>query len=192
MTDRANVVVLQSDMTERWSCRQGDFVLWVRSDNPFALAFSIGDVWELRDGDYVTITNRIPDLPPWFELQPSEASNAAAYEMIKKLENGFEPNGTVDGPNLWRACAGDRLVWVGPSRPPTHGEDLQRIIDFREDCLVFAESSRPDFTPLDLMAITEGVHSPEAQNRCRSGYDAACALGIPTTMIIDRSEWSLG
>ena len=116
-----NQSIFQSNTTIRWSCRAGDYVFWMSFQGPFAPTskqFSIMDIWEIKDGEWVTITNRFEDLPPWFELHPLETSGSLAYKMMEKLNAGYEPNEIMDGPNLWRIFAGDRLVWVGTS----HGE----------------------------------------------------------------------
>src|SRR5207245_1747390 len=78
--------------------------------------FRVSDLWELKNGDFVTITNRIEDVPPWFELHPLEAAGRLAYWMMEKLNSGYKPSEPCDGPNLWRIFAGDRLLWIGPSR----------------------------------------------------------------------------
>ena len=44
--------------------------------------------WSRRSGDFVTITNRIPDMPKWFTLHPTEACNSLAYAMVDKRKAG--------------------------------------------------------------------------------------------------------
>lgn len=90
---------------------------WVRCKGLFAppgQQFGVRDVWQMKDGDYLTITNRWQDLPPWFDLHPLECSGALCDWMQKKLREGYEPEEPVEGPNIWRLSAGDRLAWVGP------------------------------------------------------------------------------
>ena len=60
----------------------------------------------------VTITNRWPDLPAWFEFHPLEVGDGAVWEMKKRLDAGYKPKDVMDGPSLWRVKAGDRLAWV--------------------------------------------------------------------------------
>jgi hypothetical protein len=108
-----------SDMTLRWPCRAGDYILWARFQDIGAgagIEYTIADVWELADGNFVTLTNRAPDLPTWFELHPLEASGRNVAWMKRKLAGGYRPDGAVEGPNLWRVFAGDRLAWVGARR----------------------------------------------------------------------------
>ncbi len=63
------MVSFGSDMTLRWTCRAGDYVLWARLQNIFSVSgneyYKIADLWELCDGNFVTITNRHSDLPDW-------------------------------------------------------------------------------------------------------------------------------
>jgi hypothetical protein len=151
--------------------------------------FDIADVWELRDGDYVTITNRMADLPPWFELQPDEACDRAAREMMKRLNEGFQPSGAVDGPHLWRLNAGDRLVWVRDS-PGASDSPVKLVLEVRSSALAVVESNRPDFDPLDLMDIGEGTANPTTVQMRRTGYQAACALGAPRT--VSTGPWGIG
>lgn len=109
---------VERDTTLRWSCREGDFVLWIRCGNILAAPQPvIVDLWALRDGDWVTITNRVADLPVWFELHPTEVQGLLVYDMKRKLERGHQPGEVMDGPNLWRLKTGDRLAWLGVSRP---------------------------------------------------------------------------
>ena len=68
-----DVIDFQRDMTVRWPCRSGDLLIWSRVKNVFASPdIRILDVWTMREGNFVTITNRLADLPPWFELHPTE------------------------------------------------------------------------------------------------------------------------
>jgi hypothetical protein len=189
MPDDATVVSFKDDMTARWSCRQGDYALWVRYEGILEDSYRLVDVWEMHDGDFITITNRVADLPVWFELQPDEVCNQAAFDMMRKINEGWQPGESVDGPNLWRACAGDRVVWVGPARPTNRNTGVQCLASLDANALVVMESSRPDFDPLDAMNIAEGMDSPEAKRLVRAGYDAACKLGTPNTFA---TEWTLG
>lgn len=189
MSNDAKPVRFVSDMTLRWSCRAGDYVLWVRLTDIWEPSFTVADFWELKNGDFITITNRICDVPCWFELMPDEVSCLGVYEMTRKLESGYQPGERVEGPNVWRVLAGDRLAWVGPKRPPEKISELQCLVSFSTNALVVTESNRPSFNPLDLMKMAIATSSPEAQKLCRIGFQAACDLGTPRTVAMD---WSLG
>ncbi len=109
------IVKLIKDTTLRWSCRRGDYVLWLQFTDPIAeQSLGIVDLWEMRDGDFVTVTNRPEDLPASFELHPTEVRDALAYQMAAKLEKGYQPpDEPAEGPNIWRLKSGDRMAWVG-------------------------------------------------------------------------------
>jgi hypothetical protein len=54
--------VFGSDSTVRWSCRAGDYVLWVRYTSFWTASerqFEVPDFWAMKDGDWITITNRV-------------------------------------------------------------------------------------------------------------------------------------
>ena len=62
-----------SDMTLGWACRAGDYVFWARFQGVLSSPgneYKAFDIWELRDGNSLTITNRRSDLPGWFDLHP--------------------------------------------------------------------------------------------------------------------------
>jgi hypothetical protein len=181
------------DSTMRWSPRAGDYIMWTRCTDLFAQgesAFRILDFWEIRDGDAVTMTNRMEDLPAWFELHPTEARGVLAYAVLARLEGGWAPGEPLDGPNLWRAQCGDRLVWVDPSAA-REGEDAVRaLVNFRESALVFGESTTAtDWTMLFGAPSTERA-SPEVAAAMRSGFLAAVQLGLPRS--VDTGDWGLG
>jgi hypothetical protein len=47
------------DTTTRWASRGGDCLLWGRLRglfSPLDRAYSLADIWELHDGDFVTLT----------------------------------------------------------------------------------------------------------------------------------------
>src|SRR5579859_4346987 len=118
------VITFGHDTTMHWPCRRGDFLLWLESPGLFAKEPSMADFWEMRDGDFVTITNRADDLPTWFELHPSEAQGDLVQVLMAKLNAGWQPpDEPMDGSNLWRLKAGDRLAWVG-----THARARQQAM----------------------------------------------------------------
>ncbi|HKL83299.1 MAG TPA: hypothetical protein VJ879_12365, partial [Desulfobacter sp.] len=119
------MISFSSDTTLRWACRRGDYIVWAKSPGIFSSLnneHKIADIWELQDGNFVTITNRQVDLPDWFDLHPLEVSGSLSYWMQKRLDEGYEPEEPIDGPNLWRVFAGDRIFWVGSSRGGVHSD----------------------------------------------------------------------
>jgi len=112
-----------SDMTCRWACRNGDYIIWARFQGIFSSqgnAYKMADIWELHDGNFVTLTNRKVDLPDWFDFYPLEVSGALVSWMKKRLDEGYQPYAPIEAQNLWRMFAGDRIVWVDPSRNGVH------------------------------------------------------------------------
>jgi hypothetical protein len=79
-------MIFEQNTTVRWSCRSGDYVFWFSWRNIFAAPendLAINDLWEMKDGDFVTITNRVPDMPEWFTLHPTEVCNSLSYAMVE-------------------------------------------------------------------------------------------------------------
>jgi len=118
-TPTHEITSFRGDMTTRWPCRGGDFILWFGYRDIFSgpEAVQCYDLWEMRDGYYVTITNCLEDLPPWFRLHPTEVCGRLVYKMMAKVEKGDYPSEPLNGPNLWRAA------W--PRRSEHHAIDLQ-------------------------------------------------------------------
>lgn len=193
--EESTVTVFDSDMTLRWRCRQGDFVLWARFARPFAApgkAYDIADKWELKDGNFITVTNRRPDLPVGFDLHPLEVSGSLASWMMERVRAGYKPQDPIEGPNIWRVFAGDRIAWVGPPRSGVKSEDsVFEIVDFKQNALVYGEpfdTSRgfPTFGDLGL-----GELPPEELDPCRRGWDAVNGLGLPRVASAD-DQWRIG
>ena len=108
-TNQLEIIRFAQDMTLRWPCRRGDIILWMGYSNLFQKPelIQIHDFWEMRDGYHVTITNRLEDLPAWFELHLTEACNLLALKLMAKMEKGYKPGQPIDGPNLWRLRSGE-------------------------------------------------------------------------------------
>jgi len=184
----------ERDMTIRWSCRKGDYVLWIRmmhvmSDEP---KVNIRDVWEMNDGDAVTITNRQADFPAWFTLYPDEVSGLATYSLCQKLNSGaYHPADRVEGPNLWRIMAGDRLTFVGLPRPGMKAaEGVLSILDFRENALAVGEQKVCDLNAFG--GFREGHMSPrEVIHRCRTALRVIMKMGTPIVFADPFSNWTI-
>jgi hypothetical protein len=179
------------DLTIRWRCRAGEFVLWVSTDSFLnsdrESAWTIRDFWPMRDGDFVTVTNRWTDLPQWFELHPSEVVGSAVFKMMERLEAGYQPKEPMHAPTIWRVKAGDRLVWVSPERP---SEPVREIILFEACALASGESStsKVDWS-IDFQKPNEKDLSPAAAAAMRAGFKAAIGLGVPRVFA---EEWRFG
>ena len=180
------------DMTVRWACRAGDYVLWA---NFIGLFSSLGkqykpaDAWALRDGNFVTITNRPSDFPDGFDLHPSEVSGQLVGWMMQRLSAGYEPEEPIDAPNLWRVRAGDRVAWVGAPRGGVDADGpVLGLLNFDVDALVYGE-------PLDILlgfgGVEEKDESEEKVRLLREAWKAICNLGTPNTAAGD-DRWGLG
>jgi len=181
-----SLIYFDSDITLRWACRAGDYIIWARCQGlvPPDHLYKPADIWELRDGNFVTITNRRADLPEWFELHPLEVSNTLVPWMMKRLEEGYKPKERIDLPNLWRVFSGDRIVWIGPIRGGFQTKDGV-LVEFTENALVYGE-------PFDLSdgfpafgGFDRTGRPPEGIRLCRAGWNSLCRLGIPRAMTTD-------
>jgi hypothetical protein len=172
--------------TVQWSCRQGDFLVWLRCD-PLAgpnVQPQILDVWSTPDETVVTITNRWQDFPPWFDLHPSEVKNSFVGWMKARVDARDFPNEPIDGPNIWRARGGDRIAWVGPARADQiHVGGLLNMLECREAVAVLA--NHPE-GPLVFMHFEQSASSIAL---CRAAMDAERTLGSSRVF---EEEWRLG
>ena len=181
------VISFGSDMTLRWARQAGDTMFWARVQgvlSPRGNEYKVGDIWELQDGNSVTITNRLSALP-----------GSLVGRMKKRLFEGYDLQESVEGPNLWTVFAGDRIVWAGPDRDGVHSENgALGLIDFKENALVHGEpfeSSRgfpwlPTFGGFD-----QGEPSPEGKRLCQVGWASLKRLGPPGVFASD-DQWRIG
>jgi hypothetical protein len=179
------------DLTVRWSCRAGELIFWfgiksiLTSDRESG--WTIRDFWPMRDGDFVTVTNRWTDLPQWFELHPSEVAGSAVFKMMERLDAGCQPKEPMHAPTIWRVKAGDRLVWVSLERP---SEPVREIIVCEACALVSGENSTLDFDwPIHFAEPDEKDMSPSAAAAGRAGFEAAVGLSVPRVFA---EEWRFG
>jgi hypothetical protein len=164
----------------------GDYLLWASFQGG---GYTIADVWELGDGNFVTLTNRAADLPAWFDLHPLEASGRNVAWMQRRLAGGYDPAEPLDGPNLWRVFAGDRLAWVGTRRAGVDSANgVLAVVEFRENALVCGE-------PLELATgfggFGAGEPPPEAAKLCNAAWEVIRQAGVPRSASAD-SQWCIG
>ena len=139
------IISFRRNMTLRWPCRGGDFLLWFgyREILSGPEAIQCYDLWEMRDGYHVTITNRLEDLPPWFRLHPTEICDSLVYKLYKQVQRGDYPPSPLDGPNLWRLKSGDRVAWVGADRSERRAVNgVLAILDCDDCALLIGEGDR--------------------------------------------------
>ena len=174
----------------------GDYVVWVRWQNVFFpdSGVTIWDFWELREGDLVSITSNIEDLPPWFDLHPTEvAGYKGCLMMQKKLESGYKPDEPLDGPNLWRVMTGDRLIWINGVEAQDKNP-AQTVVLFKHNALVFGDRR---MHPNDLAwflsfgAPLDESPSEKVATLVRSGLDHVKKLGLPREISEIGSGWHL-
>ena len=187
--------IFGKDTTIKLSCRAGDYLLWCGFKGIFSPEndqYTVNDIWQLTDGDFVTITNRQVDLPSWFELHPLEVFNSLVCWMKKKLDSGYQPGEIIDGPNIWRALAGDRLVWVGEKRQGVEfNNGVLSVITFSENAAIIGEpysdyDGFPHFGGFD-----QQKQSQEDMILCRNGWNAISELGTPRSASAD-GKWTIG
>ena len=184
-------------MTLRWDVAPNDYIVWVRWGHALLTKgdISIRDFWEMREGDTVSMASNIDDLPPWFELHPTEVCGYGACLMMeKKLKAGYKPTDKTDGPNLWRAVTGDRLVWVSGTDLPEE-DPVKGLAEFETCALVYGERH---IHPNDLVwfmsfgAPLEEQMSEETAKLVRKGLNAVRALGHPRVMGDIGFGWRIG
>jgi hypothetical protein len=167
-------------------------LLWCSPGGGFSDQYGINDLWQLTDGDFVTITNRHADLPSWFKLHPRETTTTGLLAMRlygeKKLSLSQKEAPIVDGPNIWRAILGDRLVWVGKQRPGVESDNgVLSVFTFNENTVIIGEpvTGFPYFGGFD-----QQKQSQEGVELCHRGLKAVTELGGPRSISAD-SRWSL-
>ena len=145
----------------------------------------------MRDGYHVTVTNGLEDLPPWFRLHPTEICGSFVYKLYKQVERGDYPPAPLDGPNLWRLKAGDRVAWVGADRPERRAVNgILAILDCRECALLVGEGDRGGleaFFGFGRPSMAE--MQPADLKICQAAVNAVKTLGLPRTW---GPEWRLG
>jgi hypothetical protein len=192
-SSQPNIIRFARDMTLRWPCRRGDFIFWMRFSNIHSGPESIRimDLWEMRDGYHMTITNRPEDFPVWFELHPTEMCGSLALKMAASIREGQYPNEPLLGPNLWRLKSGDRVAWIGAERPERPSVDgILEIVDCGECALAVGEG---DYSSLEQFvsfgAPTKPKAKPEDVNRGHAAVELIKQLGLPRTW---GPEWHIG
>lgn len=193
MTTESSITAFDSDCTSRWSTRQGDLVLWIRPPDPFGserAGAQILDLWETIDGDSVLITNRLEDLPSWFQLHFSEACGSIAFRLVDEANAGQLPEQPIETANLWRVLAGDYIAWIGSSRPlATANQGVLALMRCDANAAVFGEAR--ELTPMDFL----GFRAPAA-DQLTADQKAACRAVLRQVALEGVSsiatDWCLG
>jgi hypothetical protein len=147
------------------------------------------DLWKMNDDAQLRITNKEAELPPGFELHPTEVCNALAHGMAKKLSNGWEPRDIMQAPNIWRVCAGDRLTLIG-ERPWLEDGMMLGLFDFKESALAYwlLEDGQMPFME-EALAAAPSDGDTKRQEWGRRAVAKVAAMGLPRVMA---EEWRIG
>jgi len=183
-----------TDTTVRWSCREGDLVLWASCGADAVLQaksdpWTLPDIWGIKDGQYVMITNRVCDLPNWFSLRPEEVGGAVTTAPMDRdrLNTGDLQEGPLDGPNIWRVQAGDRIAWVRPGLGPQ--ATVLAILRLDANALVLGEALSSSLQDHVAFGALPKPMPPGAVDAARAVLHAIRSHGIPRTI---STEWRFG
>ena len=180
---------IKSNRTLRWPGHKGDYLIWLRMDEPFAdrPKWHVVDLWALAEGTTITVTNRWDDLPAWFELHPTEVCNSFVYRMQARIESGNYPSEPLDGPGIWRVRAGDRMVRTGTmvEAEGAQGTPVE-IVSFDDCALAFGDEGGSG--PGIRFGRTDDLPRADA-DRINAGIAAARKQGYTDTW---GPEWRLG
>lgn len=172
--------------TVRWSCRKDDIILWfsykgIRGDAKNNL--ELKDIWSLKDGDFLTITNRFEDIPQWFEFYPFEVKSSFAYKLLPEFNKGNYAKEPIDGPNIWRPKSGDYLVWLRTSTIDDPENAIKSSISFKECSLVIGENTNKNSESFgDFVHFGELLPDNKYDNKLklsRMVFDKLTELGLP-------------
>ena len=190
MSASDQVTTIDGSATHRLECRAGDMLVWLKPESLVSLSPRVTDYWFLRADDRVTITNRLADLPTWFQLHPTEANDAVVFEMARKLEAGWIPGPITEGSNtFWRVSAGDRLVWL-PHRTADSGPREEQAFDFRTDALASGEPHELDLIDhLAFGSVPESADQDFVTGRLREALSISTEIGLSRTFAVE--GWGL-
>lgn len=180
------------DTTSRWSCRKGDVVCWFRLPGLFASDWKMLDFWQCWDGDFIVTTNRVSDFPAGFKLHPLELQDTLVWEYEKNPDPSLYAAEPFDAPNLWRVCAGDRILWVGDERDGQPAvEGILGLIEVRSNALVARETNLAvDYLDWVAAQPTQDGRESARLELVRNGVNVVRRLGLPRNLSV--GEWGIG
>jgi len=181
--------------TLKWLCLKGDYVFWFSWTNIFAdpqYAIKVKDLWEIKEGDFLTITNRVEDIPEWFSFHPTEVRDGLAYKLLEKFNQGDFPEEPIEGNNIWRLKTGDRMVWL--RKIPSTGATKVSVIsalNFRENALVIGENVHTKSIDqiIGFGLLNKHKQTVEDIELARKAVDFVRQMGTPNEY---SEEWSIG
>lgn len=190
-----NRQLLGENTTLRFACRRGDYLAFARFRGVLASEgeqYDLMEVWQPIDGDQVLLTTRYQDLPEWLELHPFETCGDAARGMQMRLEGGHTPpDEPVDAVNLIRVRAGDRLLWLGESRPDMVSDaGILAIVEIQNDAAIVGEPLKLSDDGMPHFGAFLEESPPGDVHRFRSAWMRMSRLSAPR--VASTSGWCIG
>ena len=184
---------IKSSMAVTLDMMEGDVLMWIRWDILTAspsITFQAIDLWRHSHGDQVNITTSAKEVPVWFQFHATERSHGVSLEMMANLCAGIGAEEIQEGPNIWRVCAGDRIIWTGCSREPSkETEGWVHVYSFDENALVTGTPlSLLDSFPIFGMKAGQEFSSEQLQY-AKAGIAYAKKLGAPSIISADSHWW---
>lgn len=180
-----SLIDINRDMTERISLRKGDYLIWYTWSSIWGNprdCIKISDVWELKNGDFITITNRYEDFPAWLELFPTEVQGSLVHKLLDKFNRGEYPPHPIDACNIWRVKSGDKIACIHDSK--------QKIFSIIENSFIIGDNSKDsDNVFLNFGTLTNDAMHHAVINVAREIQDYICQMGLPRTFA---PEWRIG
>lgn len=176
------VIRFEQDMTVILPCRDNDYVIH------FSYVTLTGKttvkatrVWQLYGGDVMTVSNRRVDLPQTLVLSGEDATNSC-----REFMQG-QPADSID---CCRILAGERLFWLGKSRPGQPAiRGILSIIDMKNCAIALQETKCKQGAkqPKRMMAFEEC--GPLQEYDFSFVKENLRKLGLPRCIA---KQWSLG
>ena len=147
------------------------------------------DFWIMDGGETFSITNKEEEFPSGFELHHTEARNAHAYSVSRRIKERGDPGEVIQSPNIWRVRAGDRVVLIG-ERPWLDGGVMLHVHDFTECALVFWMYEDGEWPSVEEMVEHGSKQGQEPQiSWGKVAVQKVIAMGAPSSIAED---WRLG
>jgi hypothetical protein len=181
VVNQPEIITSTRGCSHRWDCSEGDYVYWI-SRNPFQPSDDVKfrDLWSMPNDSAVIISNVPGSFPEWFVLQPTEVCDSLVPWMMDQLAKRTAPAEPIDGPSLWRAREGDRVVIA---RKGVAESFAITIIDCRASVAVFGV--RSDGSP----NLTQFWVFPHAVELAEATKHSEASMHRPRTF---SPTWQLG
>lgn len=183
---------VRKDFTTRLSCRNGFFAIWFSWPGRLNISINniqIKDIWELTNGDFITITNRIEDIPAWFRFHPSEVKNKFSRRLIDQFNKGEYPASPIDRTNVWRPKTGDRVV-LYKIEDSIDGDSILAYISFYEESLLIGENTKKGLDDLMNFGMeVEPVDEVRKFKMASKAKEKVIEMGLPREF---STFWKIG